>query len=91
VVKSFFDFNFQQKKPDQKAGLQRWNRIGDADSDDPQKGESGSTPGYSVFTKRSSNTHQRTFIKAVYCFVIMIKDYTGRMSKLCGKKSEKDM
>jgi len=43
----------QQKKPGQKAGLQRWNRIGDAGSDGPQKGESGPTPGYSVFTKKA--------------------------------------
>jgi len=33
-------------------GIKRWNRIGVSDSDGPQKGESGPTPGYSVFIKK---------------------------------------
>jgi len=39
------------KKARSKDRATSWNRIGDADSDGPQKGESGPTPGYSVFVK----------------------------------------
>ena len=81
--------NNRQKKPDQKVGLQKWNRVGDADSDGPQKGESGPTPGYSVFTKSTSSYHQKTFIKPLATSLIMIKDYTGEMSKLCAEKNDK--
>ena len=67
----------------------RWNRIGDAGSDDPQKGESGSTPGYSVFTKEVFNVAREITHKIKTTSLILIKDYTEEMSKGYRQKAEK--
>jgi len=59
--------------PGQKAGQQSRNRIGVADSYGSQKGESEPTPGYSVFTKITSNSYARKHSESSF---ILIKDYT---------------
>ena len=79
----------RQKKCPAKGRATRWNRIGDADSDDPQKGESGSTPGYSVFTKEVFNVAREITHKIKTTSLILIKDYTEDMSKGYRQKAEK--
>ena len=54
-----------------------------------KKGESGPTPGYSVFTKTLQELTKKSSRKQLAASVIMIKDYTEEKSKVCGQKPVK--
>ncbi|MBT8118159.1 MAG: hypothetical protein KJN89_00465 [Gammaproteobacteria bacterium] len=76
----------KQKNARPMAGHQRWNRIGDAGSDGPQKGRERAYAGLQRIHKNHFRAIKKTLIKQIVASVIMIKDYTVNMSKLCGEK-----
>ena len=78
-----------KKTPGQRPGIKGGTGLGMPVPMARNKGESGPTPGYSVFTKKHFKLSSKNFVKQIAASLNMIKDYTEDMSKLCGQKDGK--